>query len=66
VAVAQQRGRDGRALARAIAAAYEVQVGLTKGINLHSHRIDHVDHLTEGVVEDEERERFLGLVGAAA
>lgn len=49
VAVAQQRGRDGEALARAIAAAYEVQVALTKGIDLHSHKIDHVAHLGPSV-----------------
>jgi 2-methylcitrate dehydratase len=49
LAVAQQRGRNGQALARAIAAAYEVQVALTKGIDLHSHKIDHVAHLGPSV-----------------
>lgn len=49
LAVAQQRGRDGAALVRAVATAYEVQVALTKGIDLHSHRIDHVAHLGPAV-----------------
>jgi 2-methylcitrate dehydratase len=45
LAVAQHRGLDGRALVRGIAAAYEVQVDLVRGICLHEHRIDHVAHL---------------------
>jgi len=49
VAVAQQSGRDGRALVRAIATAYEVQVDLARGISLHAHKIDHVAHLGPSV-----------------
>jgi 2-methylcitrate dehydratase len=45
IAVAQQCGRSGADLIRAIATAYEVQVALVKSIDLHSHRIDHVAHL---------------------
>src|SRR5262245_6159633 len=45
LAVAQQRGLDGARLATAIALAYEVHVGLVKGICLHEHRKDHVAHL---------------------
>lgn len=45
VAAAQQTGRDGAALLRAIAVAYEVQVSLCKGIGLHEHKKDHVAHL---------------------
>jgi 2-methylcitrate dehydratase len=45
LAVAQQRGLDGARLATAIAVAYEVHVGLVKGICLHEHRKDHVAHL---------------------
>ncbi|RRR99709.1 MmgE/PrpD family protein [Glycomyces terrestris] len=45
LAVAQHRGLDGRALVRGIAAAYEVQVDLVRGICLHEHRIDHIAHL---------------------
>ncbi|THV29025.1 MmgE/PrpD family protein [Glycomyces paridis] len=45
LAVAQHRGLDGRALVRGIAAGYEVQVDLVRGICLHEHRIDHVAHL---------------------
>lgn len=45
LAVAQQCGRGGADLLRGIAAAYEVQVSLVKGICLHAHKIDHVAHL---------------------
>jgi 2-methylcitrate dehydratase len=49
LAVAQQRGLDGRALVAALAVAYEVQVSLVKGICLHEHRKDHVGHLAPAV-----------------
>lgn len=45
LAVAQHAGRDGAALVRGVTAAYEVQIDLARGIDLHSHRIDHVAHL---------------------
>ncbi len=45
VAVAQHCGRDGAALARGIATAYEIQVALVKSICLHEHKIDHIAHL---------------------
>jgi 2-methylcitrate dehydratase len=45
LAVAQHTGRSGADLVRAIAAAYEVQVNLVKGICLHEHKIDHIAHL---------------------
>nr|WP_246274561.1 MmgE/PrpD family protein [Hyphomicrobium sulfonivorans] len=45
LAVAQHCGLDGAALVRGLAAAYQIHVALTKGICLHSHRIDHVAHL---------------------
>lgn len=45
LAVAQHCGLSGAELARGIAAAYEVQVALVRGICLHAHRIDHVAHL---------------------
>jgi 2-methylcitrate dehydratase len=45
LAVAQHTGRSGADLVRGIAAAYEVQVDLVKGICLHEHRIDHIAHL---------------------
>jgi 2-methylcitrate dehydratase len=45
IAVAQQCRRDGQALLRAIAIAYEVQVALVRAICLHRHKIDHVAHL---------------------
>ncbi|MGI9382315.1 MAG: MmgE/PrpD family protein, partial [Methyloligellaceae bacterium] len=45
LAVAQQCGRSGADVLRGIAAAYEVQVNLVKGICLHKHKIDHVAHL---------------------
>jgi 2-methylcitrate dehydratase len=49
LALAQQAGRNGKELVRAVATAYEVQVDLTKAIDLHSHRIDHVAHLAPAV-----------------
>lgn len=45
VAVAQHVGSDGRALVRALATGYEIQVDLVKAISLHKHKIDHVAHL---------------------
>lgn len=45
LAVAQHTGRDGAALVRALATAYEIQIDLVRAISLHSHKIDHVAHL---------------------
>ncbi len=45
LAVAQHTGRSGVDVIRGIAAAYEVQVDLVKGICLHEHKIDHIAHL---------------------
>lgn len=45
LAVAQHTGRSGADLVRGIAAGYELQVALTRGICLHEHRIDHIAHL---------------------
>ncbi len=45
LAVAQHCGLDGAALIRGLAAAYEIQVDLVKGICLHEHKIDHIAHL---------------------
>ena len=50
IAVAQQTGRDGRALARAIAVAYEVHVALVRAIGLHPQKKDHVAHLCPATV----------------
>jgi 2-methylcitrate dehydratase len=50
LAVAQQTGRDGKALARAIAVAYEVHVALVKAISLHRFKKDHVAHLCPATV----------------
>lgn len=44
-AAAQQCGRSGADLLRAIVVAYEVHVALVKAMNLHRHKIDHVAHL---------------------
>ena len=49
VAVAQQLGVAGSELIRGLATAYEVQIGLAKGICLHEHKIDHVAHLGPSV-----------------
>jgi 2-methylcitrate dehydratase len=48
-AVAQHSGRTGADLVRGIAAAYEIQVDLVKGICLHEHKIDHIAHLGPSV-----------------
>lgn len=45
VAVAQHVGRDGAAVTRALATAYEIQIDLVRAISLHKHKIDHVAHL---------------------
>ena len=45
LAAAQQTGRDGAALLRALATGYEIQVDLVRSICLHAHKIDHVAHL---------------------
>ena len=45
LAVAQQKACGGDALIRGIAAGYEIQIDLVKGICLHEHRIDHIAHL---------------------
>src|SRR5262245_56257723 len=45
LAVAQHCGASGAALVRGLAAAYEIQVDLVKGICLHEHKIDHIAHL---------------------
>ncbi len=45
LAVAQQCGKDGKALMRGIATGYEIQVNLVKAICLHEHKIDHIAHI---------------------
>jgi 2-methylcitrate dehydratase len=45
LAVAQHTGRSGADLVRGIAAGYELQIALTRGLCLHEHRIDHIAHL---------------------
>ncbi|RSN44911.1 2-methylcitrate dehydratase [Amycolatopsis sp. WAC 04197] len=45
LAVAQHTGRTGADLLRGIAAGYELQVNLVRGICLHEHKIDHIAHL---------------------
>ena len=45
LAVAQHCGLTGKALARGLAAGYEIQVNLVKGICLHEQKIDHIAHL---------------------
>lgn len=45
LAVAQAKGLGGEELVRGVAAAYELQIDLVKGICLHEHKIDHIAHL---------------------
>ncbi|MYW94241.1 MmgE/PrpD family protein [Amycolatopsis rubida] len=49
LAVAQHAGRTGADLVRGIAAGYELQVDLVRGICLHEHKIDHIAHLGPSV-----------------
>jgi 2-methylcitrate dehydratase len=49
LAVAQQCGRSGAELMRAIAVAYEIQIDLVRGICLHEHKKDHIAHLCPSV-----------------
>ncbi len=49
LAVAQQMRRSGDDLVRAILTAYEIHCALIRGIDLHSHRIDHIAHLAPAV-----------------
>ena len=49
IAVAQQKGLDGKQLLRGIATGYEIQVNLVKGICLHEHKIDHIAHVGPSV-----------------
>jgi len=50
LAVAQHANLAGADLVRGIAAAYEIQVDLCRGIGLHRHRIDQIAHLGPSVV----------------
>jgi 2-methylcitrate dehydratase len=45
LAVGQHCGLSGADLIRGLAAAYEIQIDLVKGICLHEHKIDHIAHL---------------------
>ncbi len=45
LAVAQHAGKSGADLIRGLAAGYEIQVNLVRGICLHEHKIDHIAHL---------------------
>ena len=45
LAVAQTARRDGAALLRGIATAYEIHVDLVRAICLHEHKVDHIAHL---------------------
>jgi 2-methylcitrate dehydratase len=50
IAVAQQMGRGGDDLVRAVVVAYEVHVALVKSISLHRYKKDHVAHLCPATV----------------
>jgi len=50
IATAQQTGKDGTAVIRASAIAYEVHLQLMKAMGLHVHKKDHVAHLLPGAV----------------
>ncbi|MFD2474749.1 MmgE/PrpD family protein [Amycolatopsis silviterrae] len=49
LAVAQHARRSGADVVRGIAAGYELQVDLVRGICLHEHKIDHIAHLGPSV-----------------
>ena len=45
LAVAQTMRATAKDFIAGVAAAYEIQIDLVKGINLHQHKIDHIAHL---------------------
>lgn len=45
LAVAQQMGKNGKELLRALVTSYEIHVDLVKAICLHKHKKDHIAHL---------------------
>jgi 2-methylcitrate dehydratase len=49
LAAAQQCGRSGAELLRAMAVAYEIQIDLVRGICLHEYKKDHIAHLGPSV-----------------
>ncbi|WP_279365919.1 MmgE/PrpD family protein [Microbacterium testaceum] len=71
LAVAQHIGRDGAALVRALATAYEIQIDLVRAISLHRHKIDHVAHLGPaaaagiGTLLDLDQETIYQAIGQA-
>ena len=71
LAVAQHTGRDGAALVRALATAYEIQIDLVRAISLHTHKIDHVAHLGPaaaagiGTLLDLDQETIYQAIGQA-
>ncbi|SDO83121.1 2-methylcitrate dehydratase [Microbacterium testaceum StLB037] len=71
LAVAQHTGRDGAALVRALATAYEIQIDLVRAISLHRHKIDHVAHLGPaaaagiGTLLDLDQETIYQAIGQA-
>ncbi|SIS11504.1 MmgE/PrpD family protein [Microbacterium sp. RURRCA19A] len=71
LAVAQHAGRDGAAVVRALATAYEVQIDLVRAISLHKHKIDHVAHLGPsaaagiGTLLDLDQETIYQAIGQA-
>lgn len=71
LAVAQHTRRDGAAVVRALATAYEVQIDLVRAISLHKHKIDHVAHLGPsaaagiGTLLDLDQETIYQAIGQA-
>ncbi|KQR84452.1 MmgE/PrpD family protein [Microbacterium sp. Leaf179] len=71
LAVAQHTGRDGAAVVRALATAYEIQIDLVRAISLHKHKIDHVAHLGPaaaagiGTLLDLDQETIYQAIGQA-
>ncbi len=49
LAVAQQTGKNGMDLLKALVVGYEIQVDLVKAICLHKHKVDHIAHLGPSV-----------------
>lgn len=71
LAVAQHTRRDGAAVVRALATAYEIQIDLVRAISLHAHKIDHVAHLGPaaaagiGTLLDLDQETIYQAIGQA-
>ena len=71
LSVAEQMGKNGTEVLKAIVAAYETHISLVKAICLHKHKVDHIAHLAPaqvaglGVLLSMEKETLYQAIGQA-